>query len=218
MAGIFDTIGVDTSSSDLNEAVKISTGGVLAPKVYDFQIDRAYVTKTSGGANKLCIDFQYVKDDGDTGVFYYTNFISSGDEKGNKTTYTKDGKEHSLPGLIEFNNILKALKVENPDVKKATIELFDEPTEVLAMPTLSDKKCKAGIRTKYDDYREKDVAFVDTFLDSDGKNSDGEDLLEALEQKIEKTPYKKSRAKKAATNTNPASTGNSAVVAGSGWA
>jgi len=82
--------------------------------------------------------------------------------------------------------------------KKATIELFNEQVEVTAFPKLSGKKCTVGIRHQYSDYKEKDEAFVSGFLTDKGLNSKGEDLLDTMKEQIEKNPFKKSKAKKAA--------------------
>ncbi len=215
--GIFTLLGVDTSSEELNKAVTVSEGGITAAGVYKAVVEKAYVTKSSGGANKVNIEFAIQKEDGSEGKFFYGNYVSSGDEKGNKTTYTnkKTGKEMPLPGLVEVNTFFQAIGVANPDTKKATIELFGEETEVLAMPGISGKKCILGLRHKFDDYKEKDIAYVDTFLDKDGKNSDGDDLLEALTSKIEKAPFKKTKAKASAAPAAP--TGGSEATSAGGW-
>jgi hypothetical protein len=198
MAGFFDSLGIDLNNEELNQAQQVSTGGgLIAPGVYKMTIDKAYATKADSGAVKLNVEFKYKREDGTDGTFFWHTYVQSGDAKGNKATYTgKDGKEHPLPGVVEMRRLFKSAGVENPAVKDATIELFGEPTQVKALPELTGKVVTVGIRHQYDDYREKDVAFVDAFLDKDGKNSQGEYLEDKLKEKIEKSPYKESKKKK----------------------
>jgi hypothetical protein len=208
--GILTDLGVNLKDEEIVKAVEVKTGGLINPGVYTFAVSRAFISKSQGGANKLNIDFEYIGDDGEKHPFFYGTYISSGDEKGNKTTYTdKTGKEKPLPGAIEAANAFKALGVLDPATKKASIEMFNEQVEVLALPELSGKKCVVGIRHMFDDYREKDIAFVDTFLDEKGENSAGDCLLDELKAKIEKSPVKatKKKAPKKETTTEAASGG-----------
>ncbi len=219
--GIFDDLGVDTKANEMQEAQKVSTGGPLAPGVYKMAVDKAYVSKSSGGANRLNVEFVYKKEDGEDGKWFYGNYISSGDEKGNKTTYVdkNTGKDVILPGVIEANHLFMSLGVADPVSKKATIEMFGEQVEVLALPELSGKQCNVGIRNMFDDFKEKDIAFADTFLDKDGKNKEGEDLLATLVEKIEKSPIKKPKKAKAPKPEagSAGAPGDQSVATQGGW-
>lgn len=198
--GLLEESGVDTSSEELNKTQQVSAGGCLAPGIYIMAVERAYARKTDKGALQVCVDFVYPREgEEEMGKYFWNTYIASGDEKGNKSTYEdkKTGKELPLPGLIEFNYFLKSVGIADPKTKEATIEMFDEQVIVKAMPELTGKKLTLGIRNQFDDFKEKDVAFVDTFLDADGKNSEGEDMLEVLATKIEKTPFKKAKKKSA---------------------
>ena len=198
--GFFSDIGLDTNSEEMNKTQKVVSGGILAPGVYKMQIDKVYAVKKDSGAVQLNVEFKYPKEDGEEGKFFWNSYVQSGDEKGNKATYTdkNTGKEKPLPGVLEFRQLCQAAGIDNPKTVDATIELFGEPTPVKAIPEMTGKVVTVGIRNMYDDYREQDVAFVELFLDRDGKNSKGEDLLDKLKEKIEKTPYKKSKKKKEA--------------------
>lgn len=197
--GLLSEMGVDTSTEEMSSAQKVVSGGIIPPGVYKMQIERAFISKSSGGAAKANVDFIYKKENGEDGKFFYGQYISSGDEKGNKTTYTDKttGQERTLPGMIDFNHLLQAAGQPDPEVKKATIEMFNEQVEVKALPTLTGVELTVGLRGEYDDYKEKDVNFAEAFLDKDGKNSEGTDLLEVLTEKIKKAPMKKPKAKKA---------------------
>jgi hypothetical protein len=209
MAGFFSDLGIDTNAPELNQAQKVSTGGLLAPGVYEMVIDKVYATKADSGAVRLNAELKYQREDGSEGTFFWNTWVQSGDEKGNKATYTdKNGNQKPLPGVIEMRHFFKSAGVEDPQVKPATIEVFGEPTEVKALPELTGKKVLVGIRHMYDDYKEQDVAFVDTFLSANGKNSDGEDLREKLEEKIKKNPYKKAKGKKEPKKETKAPTEN----------
>ena len=217
--GLLQDTGIDTSSEELAKTQQVSAGGCLQAGVYVMGIERAYAMKTEKGALKVSIDFIYPREgEEEMGKYFFHTYIASGDEKGNKSTYTckKTAKELPLPGLIEFNNLLKSVGIADPKTKDATIEMFNEQVTVKAMPELTGKKVTIGIRNEYDDFKEKDVAFVDTFLDADGKNSDGEDMLEVLTEKIKKTPFKKAKKAKAPATTAPAG-GTGSEAAAPGW-
>ena len=198
MAGFFEEIGIDVNNEELNKPQQVNTGGgLLAPGVYKMTIDKVYATKADSGAVRLNAELKFKREDGSEGTFFWNTYVKSGDAKGNKATYTdKNGKEVPLPGVIEMRHFFKAAGVENPEIKDAVIEVFGEQTPVKALPELTGKVVTVGVRHQYDDYREKDVAFVDTFLDKDGKNSDGEFLEDKLKEKIEKSPFKEGKKKK----------------------
>ena len=118
MSTIWDTLGVNTEDKELNETTTVATGGIIAPGVFKFVVDRAFVSKSSGGANKLNIDFKYMREDNTEGSYFYGTYISSGDSKNNRTYYVgKDGKQHPLPGLKEAMSAFKALGTPNPEHK-----------------------------------------------------------------------------------------------------
>jgi hypothetical protein len=202
--GFFDNLVTEEIKQEVETAQKVSTGGLLAPGTYLMAIDKAYASKAQSGAIKVTIEFKYKKEDGEDGKFFWSGYVQSGDEKGNKSYWTdKNGKKHPLPDLTFYKQICESAGVPNPQTKDATMEMFGEQVQVKAMPELTGKQVIVGVRHKYDDFRDKDVAFVDTVLDKDGKNTAGEDLLEKLKEKIEKTPYVKPKEKKEAKKEEP---------------
>lgn len=196
MAGFLEGLGINaTEVEKVVEDNQSTGGGIIAPGVYKMQIEKAYVRRTDSGAEGLTVEFNY-GDEGDK-KFYWTTYFKSGDEKGNKTTYTAaDGSEKPLPGFIDMITLFKAAGVPDAKPKPAKIEIGGDAVDVLALPELTGKVVTLGIRHEYDDYNEADRAFVDTILDAEGKNVKGEDVLDKLKEKIEKSPKKKPRKKK----------------------
>jgi len=84
-------------------------GGGFEPlnsDVYDFTIEHAYVTKSSGGAT--AVNFSFLG--ADNAKLRTTIYVSSGTAKGCKNTYEKKNKDgvmetHYLPGFNQVNSL-----------------------------------------------------------------------------------------------------------------
>lgn len=134
----------------------------------------AYAGKSKGGAGSM--NFEVQGPDGRK--FKFTEWVTSGDAKGNKPYYEKDGKKSYLPGFNNVNAIsmfcakkelnalvfeTKILKLRNYDTKT------DVPTEVPMATELLGKQFILGL-TKVEENKTKNVG--DQYLpvcDKDGK-------------------------------------------------
>lgn len=135
------------------ETEKDTIGGgvfLLDSDIYDMTIDTAWVGKSKGGAMSVNL----VLKAGDK-TLRQTIYITSGDAKGNKTTYTdREGKEHYLPGfsqidsmcllavgksITELGTTKKVIKVYDPEQRK------EVPTEVDMIMDLLGATVKVGV-------------------------------------------------------------------------
>lgn len=117
---------------------------------YPATITMAYAIKSKGGAGGFVMEFKF--EDGTT--FKTTEWVTSGDEKGNKNYYERDGEKFFLPGYNIANAISllgaqkelheltfeeKLVKIYNPDAKT------DVPTKTQVAVDLLGAKVILGI-------------------------------------------------------------------------
>lgn len=111
------------------ESVSIErTGGGFTwdSNVYDTVIKLIYLDQAETGA----VSFNVVLQNADNQELKERMFIKSGDKKGNKTFYTKDGKDYPLPGYSAANSLCVAavglsLAECMAKVEKKTIKVYD---------------------------------------------------------------------------------------------
>ncbi|MBO6276604.1 MAG: hypothetical protein J6N20_04090 [Pseudomonas sp.] len=117
---------------------------------YTVTILAAYAGKSKGGAGSM--NFEVQGEDGRK--FKFTEWVTSGDAKGNKPYYEKDGKKSYLPGFNNVNAIalftvkkeLNALTFENKILKLRDYEQKkDVPTEVPMAVELIGKQFILGL-------------------------------------------------------------------------
>lgn len=110
----------------------------------------AYAGKSKGGAGSMNLEVQ--GPDGRT--FKFTEWVTSGDAKGNKPYYEKDGKKSYLPGFNNMNAIamftckkeLNALAFETKIVKiRDFVQKKEVPTEVPMAVELIGKQFILGL-------------------------------------------------------------------------
>lgn len=104
-----------------------SSFGPVESGVYNCTVDMAYMGKSTGGALNVNLTLKTAGGD----EINETIYISSGDAKGNKFTYTKEGVEHNLPGYSLINNLC-LLTVRQPlsslQDEEKVIKIFDYAT------------------------------------------------------------------------------------------
>ena len=146
MTHIFSTLTTD-NLEDAGDS--LGGGGAVPSKVYDATIKVAYLGKAKSGANSLTV----VADIGNR-EYRETIYFTSGDSKGGKHYYERDGKKYPLPGFTTVNDI--ALLATGKDLSQQTMEekvvkLYDYdagkelPTQVTVVSSLTGQKVKLGI-------------------------------------------------------------------------
>ena len=106
---------LETKAGVEGEKDILGGGGALDSGLYDLTVKVAYVTTSSGGALALNTIFDY------NGKEVRQQFwMTSGNDKGNKNTYTKDNKEHYLPGFLTANSL--ALLTVGKEISQLDLE------------------------------------------------------------------------------------------------
>lgn len=130
------------------EKDSLGGGGAFDSDVYELAVDVAYTQKSKGGA----LGFHLVCKDRDGNVFRDTQWITSGDAKGNKPYYEKDGKRFELPGYSHVRSMVEFLTGKQlKDLKPQDAELRlwngteEAPTTVTTYPELRGVRMHAGI-------------------------------------------------------------------------
>lgn len=119
----------------------VGGGGILETALYLMEVDMAYLDKKDSGA--LFVNLTLKSDDGRT---YKENLcIASGDAKGNKNYYEKDGQKNYLPGFNHINNLClltvgkNLAELSEPETKAVGVYNFDLKKDVLTqVPVLVD--------------------------------------------------------------------------------
>ena len=212
---------LDISAEQFNDIKdeEVREGGTRDAGVYDAAVKQAYVRKTDSGANMLEIDFIFA----DETEFHFSTCVQSGDEKGNKTTYTsKQGKEIALPGVTSMKHFLDAIKVPDPAASQGDVEHFGDKIKALCIGGIQGKKLKLGI-SQYENFYNGETSVrndVKYWMDEAGKNKGGEEILEKAVASLEKNPLRKLKASAGASTggtTAGATTGGTEAAAKSGW-
>lgn len=133
------------------ETDSVGGGGVLESGLYPMEITMAYLGKADSGADSITVHLK-TKEGRET---RQTLWITSGDAKGNKNFYEKDGERFFLPGFNVANS-MALLTVGKPlndlDSEEKTIKLYnydakaEVPTKVQVVTSLIGQTIIAGIQ------------------------------------------------------------------------
>ncbi len=197
------------------EAESVHEGGTRDSGVYDAAVKQAYIRRTDSGASMLEVDFTMV----DESNFHYSTCVKSGDEKGNKTTYTsKQGKEVALPGVSAMRHFLDAIGVVNPGAVEGEVEHFGNKISALCITDIQGKKLKLGVN-QYENFYNGETSVrndVKYWMNANGENGTGDGILDKVTAALEKNPLRKLKAAPAAAPAT-GGTANAAPTANSGW-
>lgn len=150
---------LETKANVEGEKDVLGGGGVLDTNVYPMKVKVAYFTSAASGA--VAINLQ---GDVDGKEIRQQFWVLSGNDKGNKNTYTKDGKEYYLPSFLTANSLALLTvgkELSQLDVEKKVIKLYDfeakeeRPTEVDVLVELTGQLIQAGIQKQTVDKNEK---------------------------------------------------------------
>ena len=215
--GILGQLGIEKKQFNEIEEETVREGGTREAGVYDVAVDKAYIRKTDSGANMLEIDFKLA----DETTFHYSTCVLSGDEKGNKSTYTsKQGKEIALPGVQSMRHFFDSIEIEDPDATEGEVEHFSTKIKALCLTGIQGKKLKIGIN-QYENFYNGEVSTrndVKYWMNAKGENKAGDGILDKVTASLEKNPLKKLKASASAGTTIAGSNAAGAAAAkSSGW-
>ncbi len=216
---LLSSLGIDKKEFAEIKEEEVREVGTREAGVYDAAINQAYIRKTDSGANMLEIDFIFA----DESTFHYSTCVASGDEKGNKSTYTsKQGKEIPLPGVTAMRHFLDAIKVDDPAATQGDVEHFSDKIKALCITGIQGKKLKLGIN-QYENFYNGETSVrndVKYWMNTQGENKAGDGILEKVVASLEKNPLKRLKgASTASTGTAPTTgtTDGSEAAKSSGW-
>lgn len=149
-----------TTQDDINHETD-SVGGVLDSGLYGTTVDMAYLQKSKGGALGVVLT---LKDVANGREHRETVYVTSGDAKGNKNYYERDGQKHYLPGFNLMNSLcLLTVGKELGELApvKKTVKVFDFdagkelPKEVDVLEELLGQEALVGIKKVIEDKRQR---------------------------------------------------------------
>jgi hypothetical protein len=157
---------VETPNEDV-----IATGGFILPTgLYPMVVENAYLDKTDSGAMMMHVHLK--RKTGGNQVYRFRNCIVSGDAKGNKPTYKKDGKEYPLPGYSQMDQICKIcadIPLSQIEPEKKLVKLWDfdanaeVPKEVPVVTQIVGQEILVGIQLRRENKRaNQNGQWVDT--------------------------------------------------------
>ena len=140
---------LETKANVEGEKDILGGGGILDTDLYPGRVKVAYLTTASTGA--VAVNIQLDVDGKEVRQQFW---VLSGNAKGNKNTYTKDGKEYYLPGFLTANSLALLTvgkELSELDIEKKVVKLYDfdakeeRPTEVDVFVELTGQQILAGI-------------------------------------------------------------------------
>jgi len=144
-------------SDDVEKATDtLGGGGALDTNIYPIQVKVVYLGKSKGGALSATIVGK-LEDGSD---FKSTQWITSGDAKGNKPYYERNGKKYPLPGYSVVDDLCRlasgtALGDAEMEENMVNIYDFDKgkdiPTEVDCIVGLEDETVMLAIQKQLED-------------------------------------------------------------------
>ena len=146
---------------------RIGGGFAWESGVYDATVKMVYLNQSASEAVSFNVILE--KNGGNFSELRENFWIKSGKAKGNKTYYTKDGKDYPLPGYSIANSMCvaitgeslpkcmesaekKQVNVWNPELKK------EAPTERPVVTSLLNKPVKVAVHQVIEDKQAKDAS------------------------------------------------------------
>lgn len=154
---------VNTDETIQEEVDTLGGAAVLESGLYDHTVTMAYLNKSSGGALGLHLTLK----DANGQEMRQTLWVTSGDSKGNKTYYERNGERHGLPGylladslclltvgkeFLKMDTEVKTVGIWNPEVRA------EVPTQVEVLMDLLGKEIITGVIKQTVDRNVKDAS------------------------------------------------------------
>lgn len=142
--------GASKAENAVKETDRLGGFQLLDSGVHLMEIELAYLNTSSTGARALVFSFK-----NEAGTLRSSQYFVSGDAKGNKTFFVKDGKEINLPGFTITNDIFLAAGIEEgidgAVLEEKVIKLYSKdaggevPTKVQMVINLLGKTVGLGV-------------------------------------------------------------------------
>lgn len=214
MSDNLDWLEIDDSMFEEIGEEKISSFSIPESGAHKVEIEQCFLRRTDKGA--IMLELQTKNQVGQK--INWSTCLATGDEKGNKTTFVKDGVERPLPGIKDAKHLFEAFGLDFRKVSPTNSEVlfFDKTIKAKVYKQLSGKKFTACVQ-QYENEWNGDVSTklnILHFLDADGKNKSGEYYVDIFNEKMAKNPVKKLKGSTAAPTSSYAPSEN---IKDAGW-
>ncbi len=156
------------TQNDVLETEKDSVGfsGPIDSALYPLEVTMAYLIKSAKGALGLVTHFKATMPDGGSRDLRQTEYVTSGDAKGNKKFYVKDGQNFPLPGYSWGNSLCLlagGAPLDTFETAAKDIKVWDSATKAEVIQTkevlvgLIGKTVLAGVLRQTVDKNVKDA-------------------------------------------------------------
>ncbi len=201
MADLFAQLGMNEEVVDSIKAQKAG-GSLIDSGLYKAKVKELYVYKTDSEANMLQMVFDLENGD----ELRYSTCVKSGssnaDEKKHfKTTYTRNGKEFPLPGVIETKHLQQALGLSSLESVAGKVKRGDDDIDALTIPSAVGKELMLGVRQEEGDGEYGPKNIIQFYLNTNGENAEGENLIEKAKEFLAKNPVKGQKKSKSSNNS-----------------
>lgn len=197
--GVFDNVNTATNVAQEKDVIRGQRQEPLPSGIYNLIIKYAYAQKAKSGALGVHALFQVADGDHKDRDFRITEYVTSGDAKGNKTFYEKkqDGgatEQFALPGFSLIDSMAQLVVQKSIlacNAEKRTIKLYDYdkkaevPTEVDMFVELVNKGVCGCVLHRIEDKNVKNTQtgeyepsgktyatnVVDKFLNASGRKT-----------------------------------------------
>ena len=153
------------ASVETQSIERLGGGFAWESGVYDATVKMAFLNQSASEA----VSFNVILENSDGKELKESFWIKSGKAKGNKTYYTKDGKDFPLPGYSVANSLCVAATGESlakcmATAEKKTINVYDPaqskevPTERPVIMAVHNKIIKVAVHQVTDDKSKKNDA------------------------------------------------------------
>jgi hypothetical protein len=212
MASMFDILDI---KKEMVEEIKPQTAGgsLIDSGLYKAKVKELYIYKTDSEANMLQLVLELEND----ATLRYSTCVKSGNSNADenkhfKTTYTRNGKEFPLPGVIEAKHLMQALKMDDFPTVEGKVKRGDDEVSALTIPSAVGKELMVGVRQEEGDGEYGPKNFISAYLTIEGENAAGDYIADKIKENIAKNPVKKAKGSK--TTSTP----SAPKEAPKGWA
>ena len=149
--------------NDVEKATdSLGSGGVLDTDIYKATIQTIYLGKSKGGAMSATIIAKLADRE-----FKSTQWITSGDAKGNKPFYERNGKKYPLPGYTVIDDLCQltaGVSLGDAETEDKMVGIYDYdlkkdvPTEVDCIADVKGEVVNIAIQKQLEDKNTKNDA------------------------------------------------------------
>lgn len=167
---LLDKLKSNENDDDIKQEIDtLGGGGPLESDIYPVKVEMAYLMPSQKGALGVVLHLKTEKGQ----EIRQTVYITSGDAKGNKKFYLRDGEKMPLPGYTAINSLALLTvgeKIDDVETEQKVVNVYsfeaskEVPTTVEALTPLIGEEIYVGLQKQIVDKNEKadDGSYVPT--------------------------------------------------------